>query len=57
MHECYVMQILKTKAKPKQQKKNGHKEYWDEAQGPWKPKMTRDTDTESHQLLDEVSQT
>ena len=57
MHECYVMQILKTKAKPKQQKKNGHKEYWDETQGPWKPKMTRDTDTESHQLLDEVSQT
>ena len=55
MHECYVMQILKTKAKPKQQKKNGHKEYWDEAQGPWKPKMIRDTKT--HQLLDKVSQT
>jgi len=45
----------KNKKKPKQQKKNGYKEYWDEAQRPWKLKMTRDT--ESHRLLDEVSQT
>ena len=35
MHECYVMQILKTtkKKKKNQQKKNGHKKYWDKAQG------------------------
>ena len=33
MHECYAMQILKTK-KTKTTKKNGHKEYRDEAQGP-----------------------
>ena len=46
------MQILKTKTTAK---KNGHKEYWDEAQGPREPKMTRDT--KSHQLLDKVSQT
>ena len=54
MHECYTMQILKNK-KTKLQKENGHTEYWDEAQGPWKPKMTRGTG--SHQLLDEISQT
>ena len=34
MHECYAMQILKSQKKIKQQKKNGHKEYWNEAQGP-----------------------
>ena len=33
MHECYAMQILKTK-KIKRTKKNGHKELRDEAQGP-----------------------
>ena len=33
MHECYAMQILKAQKRTKQQKKNGHKEYWDEAQG------------------------
>ena len=53
MHDCYAMQILKKKKK--RAKKNGHKEYWDEAQEPWEPKMTKDT--RSHQLLDEVSQT
>ena len=36
-------------------KRNGHKEYSDEAQGPKEPKMTRDT--KSQQLLDEVPQT
>ena len=45
----------KNTQKKKTAKKNGHKEYWDEVQGPWEPKMTRDT--KSHQLLDEVSQT
>ena len=54
MHECYAMQILKTK-KMKTTKKNGHKEQREEAQGPREPKMTRDT--KSHQLLDQVSQT
>ena len=53
MHECYVMQILETE-KTKNQRtmliKNSN-----EAQGPRKPRQTRDT--ESHQLLDEVSQT
>ena len=42
----------KTKQKPKN---NGHKENSNEAQGPRKPRQIRDT--ESHQLLDEVSQT
>ena len=32
-HECYAMQILKAQKRTKHQKKNGHKEYWDEAQG------------------------
>ena len=54
MYECYAMQILKTK-KTKSTKKNGYKEQRDEAQGPRKPKITRDT--KSHQLFDKVSQT
>ena len=33
MHECYAIQILKAKKKTNHQKKNGHKEYRDEAQG------------------------
>ena len=33
MHECYAMQILKTK-KTKTTKKNGHKEQREEAQEP-----------------------
>ena len=53
MHECYAMQILETKkTKTKKPKNNGHKEYSNEAQGPRKIR-----NTESHQLLDEVSQT
>ena len=32
MHECNAMQILKQK-ETKHQKKNGHKEYWNEVQG------------------------
>ena len=39
----------------KKPKNNGHKEYSNEAQGPRKPRKIKDT--ESHQLLDEVSQT
>ena len=42
----------KTKTKPKN---NGHKGQSNEAQGPRKPRQIRDT--ESHQLLDEESQT
>ena len=53
MHECYAMQILEENKESKTIKRNGHKEQRDEAQGPRKPKMIRDT--ESHQLLDEVS--
>ena len=58
MHECNAMQILiakKKKKKTKNSRKNGHKEFWDEAQGPKEPRMTRDK--ELHQSLDEVSQT
>ena len=56
MHECNAMQILETKAKETQKpKNNGHRGMSNEAQGPRKPKETRDT--EAHQLLDEVSQT
>ena len=58
MHECYAMQILETKTKKKKNKKtknNGHKGKNNEAQGPRKPRQIRDT--ESHQLLDEESQT
>ena len=36
MHEYNAMQILKKKKIIKHQKKNGHKEDWDEAQGPYK---------------------
>ena len=39
----------------KKPKSNGQKEYSNEAQGPRKPRQIRDT--ESHQLLVEVSQT
>ena len=39
----------------KKPKNNGHKEYNNEAQIPRKPRQIKDT--ESHQLLDEVSQT
>ena len=53
MHECYAMQILEENKESKTIKRNGHKEQRDKAQGPKKPKMIRDT--ESHQLLDEVS--
>ena len=41
--------------KNKKPKNNGHKEYSNKAQGPRKPRKIRDT--ESRQLLDEVSQT
>ena len=49
MHECYAMQIQEKK------KNNGHKGQSNESQGPRRPKQIRDI--ESHQLLDEVSQT
>ena len=52
MLECYAMQIPKTK-KTKITKKKCQKEYREEAYGPRKPKMIRDT--ESDQSLDEVS--
>ena len=55
MHECYTMQILEKNKESKTTKRNGHKEQRNEAQGPRKPKMIRDT--KSHQLLDDVSQT
>ena len=59
MHECKAMQLLETKGKRKHKnqrtKNNGHKGKSNEAQGPRKPRQIRDT--ESHQLLDEVSQT
>ena len=55
MHECYTMKILEKKKKTRTTKKNAHKEQSNEAQGPRKPKKTRDI--ESHQLLDEMSQT
>ena len=55
MHECYAMQILKTKRKTQNQKimvtkgrAMKHKDHKSQ-------RMIRDTD--SHQLLDEVSQT
>ena len=41
--------------KNKKPKNNGHKGKSNEAQGPRKPRQIRDT--ESHQLLDEESQT
>ena len=50
-----VMQCKSQKKRKQKPKNNGHKEQSNEAQGPRKPKMTRDT--ESHQLLDKVSQT
>ena len=53
MHECYAMQILETKKKKKKTKNNGHKGKSNEAQGSRKPRQIRDT--ESHQLLDELS--
>ena len=53
MHECYTMQILEKK-KIKNQTTMVTKNS-NEAQGPRKPRQIRDT--ESHQLLDEVSQT
>ena len=58
MHECYVMQILETKGKTQKNqrtKNDGHKGKSKEAQGPRKPRQIRDT--ESHQLLNEESQT
>ena len=51
-----VMQCKSQKQKEKQKpKNNGHKGKSNEAQGPRKPRQIRDT--ESHQLLDEESQT
>ena len=45
MHECYAMQILKTKKKKqnktKKAKKNCHKEQRDEAQGPCQKDLIR----------------
>ena len=55
MHECYAMQILETKRKTQKPNNNGHKGKSNEAQGPRKPRQIKDT--ESHQLLDEESQT
>ena len=53
MHKCYAMQILETKqTKPKN---NGHKGQSNEAQGPRGQRQIKDT--ESHQSLDEESQT
>ena len=49
------MQILETKRKTQKPKNNGHKGNSNEVQGPRKPRQIRDT--ESHQLLDEESQT
>ena len=49
------MQILETKRKTQKPKNNGHKGNSNEVQGPRKPRQIRDT--ESHQLLVEVSQT
>ena len=54
MHECYAMQILENKVN-KKPKNKGHREYSNEVQGSLKPRLIRDT--ESHQLLDKVSQT
>ena len=54
MHECYAMQILENKEKTKNQRAMVTKRS-NEAQGPRKPRQIRDT--ESHQLLEEVSQT
>ena len=45
----------KKKHKNQRTKNNGHKGKNNEAQGPRKPRQIRDTD--SHQLLDEESQT
>ena len=51
-----IMQCKSQKQKEKQKpKNNGHKGKSNEAQGPRKPRQIRDT--ESHQLLDEESQT
>ena len=55
MHECYAMQILETKGKTQKPKNKGHKGKSNKAQGPRKTRQIRDT--ESHQLLDEGSQT
>ena len=55
MHECYAMLILETKGKTQKPKNKGHKGKSNKAQGPKKPRQIRDT--ESHQLLDEESQT
>ena len=53
MHECYAMQILEIeKAKTKEQ---WSQRISNETQRPRKPRQIRDT--ESCQLLDEVSQT
>ena len=50
------MNVMQCKSqKTKKSKNNGHKKNSNEAQGPRKPRQIRDT--ESHQLLDEVSQT
>ena len=48
------MQCKFQKQRKQKPKNNGHKQQSNEAQGPRKPKMTKDT--KSHQLLDEVSQ-
>ena len=57
MHECNAMQLLETKeknTKTKEQRTMVTRKN-NEAQGPRKTRQTRDT--ESHQLLDEKSQT
>ena len=46
---------LRNKRKTQNPKNNGHKGNSNEAQGPRKPRQIKDT--ESHQLLDEESQT
>ena len=40
MHECKAMQILKIYFK-KIKKKNGHKRFWDKAQGPYQKDSLR----------------
>ena len=49
------MNVVQCKSQRQKAKNNGHKGKSNEAQGPRKPRQIRDT--ESHQLLDEVSQT
>ena len=59
MHECNAMQLLETKEKRKHKnqrtKNNSHKGKAIKHKDQEKPRQIRDT--ESHQLLDEESQT